>query len=640
MKKILFAIIILVILLAIVVVFNSREEKTKMNTDESWRNVCKVENPDDAYLDKYIPADFYEKISAGEFSRRLFPEFSDRKAWEKARRSKYADMIIAKADEALKAPVPQILFSHYRRYVIDGNRAEFQKLYFDRRNNLGYLALALCLTGNKEKYMSKVIDYAVAVMEEFTWTLHAHLRWNNGILINYSRTDLFCSETGAMMALLYHTLGSELDKEFENLSEHIRILTLSRTVYNVMYNPESAALHEWYVVKEPNNWTPWCSYNNLTAAILLEKDNERLALYVRQFLRTNARFAARYNDDGYCNEGANYYNEAGMMLFNILHLMHKIRPGSMDRIFEIPKIRAMFEFILHMRIGKKYQVSFGDARPEFSPVIDRVAICGKLINSEMLANISNFKTAALRSNGDSLDTGLKLLFDMPEIKDTEGDYELPFSYFKDRLAVVRSDKFSVTLKVGNNAESHNHNDLGNFTLYCDGEPVIVDAGTETYKKINFTSKRYTLWYTRGSGHNAPVFGGIEQMPGSEYISTFIRADKNVLSADLGSAYPAEAGVKKFIRTIEFEPEKVVVEDKFELAEPREAVITLLSPCKVEKINGRIRIGKVFLDTVGIEFFEQQEMPELFYGKSIWGGPLNAIRFKSKNNNYKFIFKKD
>ena len=60
-----------------------------------------------------------------------------------------------------------------------------------------------------------------------------------------------------------------------------------------------------------------------------------------------------------------------------------------------------------------------------------------------------------------------------------------------------------------------------------------------------------MWYTRGSGHNAPVFGEAEQQAGANYTATFLRAEKNILSLDLSKAYPEDAGVVSFVRILNF-----------------------------------------------------------------------------------------
>jgi hypothetical protein len=60
---------------------------------------------------------------------------------------------------------------------------------------------------------------------------------------------------------------------------------------------------------------------------------------------------------------------------------------------------------------------------------------------------------------------------------------------------------------GNNAESHNHNDVGDFIIYADGAPVIIDAGKGTYMAITFSKNRYTLWYNTSPYHNVPLVNG-------------------------------------------------------------------------------------------------------------------------------------
>ena len=606
------------------------------------KNIQATENSVDNYFDQYISNDFYTQIKAGNFNRNIYPKFSDRAAWEKARKNKYADAIIREADAVLKEELKPLTFSEFRRYSLEGDRAGYQGMFYDRRKNLGLLTVAMCLTGDKDKYLPKIFDYTIAIMGEFTWVLPAHSYWKGDDykqLGDVMSTDLGSSATGAAMALVHHLVGGELDKVFENLTEKIAKITLERTVYNVFYNPhpiKTIKLWWFQLGGKKNNWTPWCSYNNMLAAILLEKDTEKLAFYLRRYLQANAHFIAKYGDDGYCNEGPGYYSHAGLNLFEILNLLHKVRPGSMEKVFAVPKIRAIFEFITRVRIGEKYQVNFGDTHsPLFAPKIDGVAVCGKVINSAAMRAAGTVGTADLGVNGQHLNTCLRLLFDVPQDMKKE---VLPLEkmvFFKDRFAILRSDKFTATMKAGNNLESHNHNDLGHFTLYYKGEPVIVDAGTEKYSKTNFSANRYTLWYTRGSGHNAPVFGKTEQESSTDYTATLEVADQKKILCDLGKAYPAPAGVKNFIRTLDFAPEKVVVEDKFELASAQEVQIKLLSLTKPEVVSANLlKIGGVSLQLEGIEFFTVNTHPEM---NGSWEREVCEIILKSKNNNYRMMF---
>ena len=596
--------------------------------------IYRVEHEGDHFFDAEIPADFFEKIRRGDVNRDIYHPFSHRQEWTQAIQNEYAATIIGKADEVKDGPVPQLSFSEYRRFAIDGDRAGYQAPYFKRRENMGYLALALCLTGDKEKYMPRLLDYCVAIMEETTWCIPAHSHWKIHMLMDRQPTDLFCSETGAAMAILCHILGAELDKEIEHLSEKLSRQILNRTIYNVFYHPESCEMHGWYNTSNPVNWTPWCSYNNLIVAILLEKDNERLAAFIREFLRINANFAFLYNDDGYCDEGPSYYSKAGLMLFNVIHLMHKLLPGSMDRLLAMPRIRAIFEFIAKLRIGNNHQVSFGDALPFFSPALQDVLPCAALIHSDALTEVGTGGKASLGHCGDHLNTGYKLLFKQPHSSLPHTSPE-PFSYFKDRLAIIRSDGFSVALKAGTNGEGHNHNDLGHVTIYYQGEPIIVDPSYGIYSRINFSNQRYTLWYTRGSGHNAPVFGQTEQLAGKIYTSYFERADKGNLTLNLSQAYPQDAGIEAFTRRLDFQEDKVVLEDDFRLVRPQQATIHFLTPQKVEILSANtLAISNVIVTLSGIELAETRQMPPM---KGGWNCALTLLNLQTSENHYRITF---
>src|SRR6185369_12944547 len=71
---------------------------------------------------------------------------------------------------------------------------------------------------------------------------------------------------------------------------------------------------------------------------------------------------------------------------------------------------------------------------------------------------------------------------------------------------------------GHNAESHNHNDVGNFIVYADGEPAIVDVGVETYSAQTFSSRRYEIWTMQSAYHNLPTIDGVMQGAGRQFAA--------------------------------------------------------------------------------------------------------------------------
>lgn len=637
MKKIVFCILLLSCSL------NHLYAETKRN--EAKMKIHSVSIGGEDFFDNLLPQNFYQNFANGKFCRNIYPRFSERKAWENARKSKYANIIIAKADGIKAGEVQQILFSDFRRYPTSGDRTKFEQMYYKRRSDMAYLAIALCLTGDKEKYMPRLLDNLIAILEERTWTLPAHSHWDGKKLLDIQHTDLFCAETGSVLAVLHHILGEELDKEIENISEEIRNKVLERTVYNVLHHPESGKVNIWYITPAPNNWTPWCAYSNIICALLLEKDTEKLSSYVREFLRISARFVSRYSFDGYCEEGPSYYNKAALMVFGTMHLLQKAQPHSMDKLFADKKIRNMLEFIGHMHMSPSHMYSFGDGQPETIPALHLLMPCAEQLKSDMLHKVCSGKEAYLGLCGEHLIACLGLLFDIPENVSDRSVRSASFSYFKDKLAISRTENFTVALKGGSNAESHNHNDLGHFALYCNDMPIIVDAGSGAYKAINFSEHRYSLWYTRGKGHNAPVFNDTEQVFGKQYTAFFETAEQKKMIINLRHAYPEKAGVKTCLRTLDVKSDEVIVNDTVELTKPHTVNITFLTPSQVQILNRKtLKIGNVILECENINFESRKKMP-LMEGQKphpeipIWRCNLTALHFKTDKNNYRFIFRK-
>lgn len=600
--------------------------------------------PQNQYMDSFLPADFYRKIETGNFQHRLFPAFSDRSAWEAVKQKKSRQPLIRElmkeAEPLRTAPPPALLFSNYCQYGINGNRSEYEQPYFLRRNQFGTLVLALCLSGDRKRWLFPVLDYLTAILEESSWCVPAHACWNGKTPDPVCQSDLFASETGGQLGVAVNILGELLDEECPGLTDRIRQETLDRTVRNVL-SPKTRPLNGWFDQEVPGNWTPWCSYNNLLAAVCLERDPRRLVRILRAFLRPVSRFAWYYDQDGYCAEGPGYYNRAAGMLYGITRLLDKLVPGSMEKFYADPKNRAMFEFYVHAQIGGD-QLSFGDASPLRNPLLSIILSCAGTIHSPALMAFGRGKTLSIqRGCGDELNETLSALFDCPELPVRTACKTLPLSFFKDRLAIFRTAGFSAALKAGNNQEPHNHNDLGHFSIYYGEDPVIVDAGTGRYSRINFSPERYTLWYTRGTGHNAPVFGGIEQVEGAAYalLPEPERTGESVtLSCDLSNAYPSEAGVRSFFRTMEFAGNKVVIKDSFKLKKKQSVTLNLLTPEKPVVRNNTIRLGRTMLTLDGIEYTGLETPLEMVHsGSNLWKSPLTRILLKTDRTSYKLIF---
>jgi hypothetical protein len=131
-----------------------------------------------------------------------------------------------------------------------------------------------------------------------------------------------------------------------------------------------------------------------------------------------------------------------------------------------------------------------------------------------------------------------------------------------------SQGFFFAAKGGFNNESHNHNDVGTFSLYLDNMPVFIDVGVGTYTRQTFSSERYSIWSMQSNYHNLPMINAVPQQFGSAFRAKDVvfNPKKSTLSMDISDAYPKDASVKKWKRTYVLSSNAgLTIEDDFELS---------------------------------------------------------------------------
>ncbi|MBO4513919.1 MAG: hypothetical protein J5746_14275, partial [Victivallales bacterium] len=319
-----------------------------------------------------IEKKFFEMVNTGNFNRNACPPFEDRASWEKLLQVPHyrqvAEAVIQDAEKLLDKPIPTLLASERRRYVLDGNRMDFENQYFARRSNLGLLVSALCLTGDTDRFLPLTLDYINAILEEWTWVVPAHLQWENGYPSAVQGADLFACDTAATLGQVLMLLEGLLQKSWASLAERIRKEVLQRVVYATL-NPDTLRLCWWYFSEFPNNWTPWCVYNSLQAAVACERDSKKLDSLFQHYVPALTRFVNYAFDDGYCHEGPMYSLLGAGMLFKCLAMMERMVPGCTEDILSLEKLRRMFNFPGELLMGKKYFLSYGDCQPCPRPML-------------------------------------------------------------------------------------------------------------------------------------------------------------------------------------------------------------------------------------------------------------------------------
>lgn len=113
----------------------------------------------------------------------------------------------------------------------------------------------------------------------------------------------------------------------------------------------------------------------------------------------------------------------------------------------------------------------------------------------------------------------------------------------------------AALKGGNNGESHNHNDIGSYTIVQGKEIMAGDPGSIPYTADYFNPQfRYNYKTAASYGHPVPLVAGIQQKPGDDartrVVDTVFTQEKDVITIDIAAAYEVP-GLKKLQRTMEY-----------------------------------------------------------------------------------------
>jgi hypothetical protein len=511
-----------------------------------------------------------------------FPKIDDRDGWSKADQQ-LMKAIAAKAESFLDYNWPYIPATKSLLIERTGDRNEYQGMSFKKREVLGTLLIAEIFE-NKGRFIDPIINGLWSISEESFWGVPAHLPKTKEIsgLMDTSDpfVDLFAAETATVLAWVDYFLGEKLDA----VSPQIRKRIYNETNYRI-FQPLMTKHHGWMSSnangRRPNNWNPWICSNWLNTVLLLEKDETKRTEAVGKILTVLDNFLNPHPLDGGCDEGPGYWGAAAASLYDNLSLLNIATPGSFRYAFKDEKVRNMGKFIYRAQIGEKYFLNFADADPQPKMAANMIYRFGKDIQDADMMKFGAFyreppKGQISRSH---YFRNFFAFFIEQEFQNADQGLPLPEDvWLPDLQVMIARDKagstegFFVAAKGGNNDESHNHNDIGNYVVYYDGLPLLIDVGRGTYTRKTFSDKRYEIWYNRSDYHNVPTINGKTQSPGMQYQATDVSYSKSngyaQLALDISKSYPEDAGISKWKRTIRLNRgRKVLVSDITDLKAP-------------------------------------------------------------------------
>lgn len=516
--------------------------------------------------------------------------------------------IIQAGEEALEKPIPVVSASLLLDFTRSGDRERHSAASFGRRNQLMSLVLAEAAEG-KDRFMETILNSVWAICEETYWGVPAHLsvqKAKNGLPDAQDPTvDLFGAETAAVLALTDYFLGEKLDK----ISPLIRPRIYAETNRKIFEPLHDAQRYGWLSTTKPvNNWNPWIVSNLLIADLLLERDLQKRGANAYQYMVFLDRYFNSLGDDGGCDEGPSYWFAAGASAYDALAILESATNGKIS-IYDNDLIRKMAAYVYKVHIADAYFVNFADADPKLKPDGLMLYRFGKAVKDPALTAFGEWAYGRFGAvaGGEGFHRPRKIwnLLTTSELKqDQTKTYEpVAHSWLSDiEVLTARSaNGLYLATHAGHNAESHNHNDVGDFIVYADGEPVIVDAGRGNYTARTFSSRRYELWFTRSEYHNVPIVNGFGQPAGKQYNARNVKSnvsDKEVsLAMDIAPAFAPEAGVQTWNRSVKLNKVKNAVEvaDDYILKQKPDSLQQIfMTVCKVDTGTP----GKIILTTPG------------------------------------------
>ena len=567
-----------------------------------------------------------------------WPRWGERQAWERLPKEVRGDLV-ASGEKYLDYDWPALPATLFLEFARNGNRSRYEHEHFARRRALNSLIFAECVEG-QSRFLGDIVNGIWAICEESFWGLPAHVgaqKAGSGLPdIDEPIVALFVAETSETLAWTSYLLGEQLDKVSPLIRPRIaaeidrRVLTpcLERDDFGWM------GFHGGRV----NNWNPWCNSNWLASALLIESDEQRRVAAVAKIARSLDHFFDAYEDDGGCDEGPGYWGRAGASLFDCLDLLYRASDGRID-VFEQPLVKEMGRYIYRVHIADRYFVNFADASARVSIPASLVFRYGRRIGDERLAAFGAYGfeqsggVAAAFEGGGTYSTGRYLpeIFGVAELAAAKGGLPLVRDVWLDGIQVMTArdregstQGLYVAAKGGHNAESHNHNDVGNFIVYMSGRPMIIDIGVETYSRKTFSSRRYEIWTMQSAYHSLPTIDGVMQSPGQQFAARDVQydmaEDHAQLKLDIAGAYPDEANLKSWQRTIRLNRGRdVTITDAYALDEkPGKLTLSLMTPCKV-KLD---QPGRLLLEDIGGD--EPQAAVRVVYDKGKLTAKLESI----------------
>lgn len=486
--------------------------------------------------------------------------YKDRTYWDAIKSDPKAQALLATASLLNRQPMPPFVDSLYLHLNATNVRLPGENMMNARYNYLWSLVLAECME-NKKRYMPAIEKGILELCNQKPWSIPAHDR----SLQNYNGTDYYVD-------LVVATAGNSLAQCVYMLDDKLSMDTRARVqcaFREKVFRPIYRCLEEtkpfyWFTVT--NNWNSVCLAGVTGAALALLPEKEERAYFIAAAEKYHEYGMKGYADDGYCSEGVGYYNYGFRAYILLREEVCRATQGKID-FFRSPKFANIAQY------GKKIQMlngicpAYSDCRIGLSPDWFITNYCDNVLGTAPYDEKFNFPVEGGNLSLNFIELFPKQAWKMDltdEIRQAlRAEADALHSYYEQAgILILRpmanaDCRMAVSVKGGHNAENHNHNDVGSYTVSLGKETMAGDQGGPfSYPGDYFNARATEKYKSKGSfGHPVPLVNGATQVSGRKAQGVVIEKQltdtKDLFRIDFTSAYPT-AGLNALTRTFTYD----------------------------------------------------------------------------------------
>lgn len=442
-------------------------------------------------------------------------------------------------------PFTYIQFSEFSR---TGKRIGYETLYFNRRRRISSTFMMLFAFG--EDYLDELCELLMAVCDEHTWALPAHVK-------NYDTArfeiDLFAAETAMMLSEISYLLSDTLP---DTLKDRI-----SFEIKDRIFNTFNNKTFHWETAR--HNWSAVCCGCIGMTYLYLCPDK----LPTARILSAMECYLSGCGDDGVCLEGLGYWSY-GFGFYIYFAALLKERTGidiiNKDKVLDL----ARFQQIMYL---SSEAISCSDSTKDTLPLSGLTGMLCELF-PEYVYSPASVQTERNDNCGRWAHYIRSYLFTPNYQNECCGE----FIYNSSQWYINKKTNYSLFIKGGNNAEPHNHNDIGSFIISDSNGQILCDIGCGEYTDDYFAPEtRYNHLCNSSFGHSVPIIDGNGQQHGVSYRCDKFECGGNRVLLSIGQAYDSNISI---IREIQLSENEVILCDTFSPGHAvKERFVTLKEP---------------------------------------------------------------